>query len=124
VAGAAAESIWVPGALLPAPGVAWRAQADDRIVARIDVPPEQPDVTLRIDDSGAVRSVSLLRWGNVGQAAFGYIPFGGDIHAERRFANVVLPSRLTVGWWYGTPRYQPFFDATILDAVPTGTLPA
>ncbi len=57
-----------------------------------------------------------MRWGNVGQQEFGYIPFGGDIHAERRFDNLVLPSQVTVGWWYGTPRYRPFFEATILSA--------
>jgi len=29
-----------------------------------------------------------------------------------------IPSRLTVGWWFGTPRYAPFFEATLLDARP------
>jgi hypothetical protein len=57
-----------------------------------------------------------MRWGDVGRPGFGYIPFGGEIHAERRFGSVVLPSRVSVGWWYGTPRYQPFFEATILGA--------
>lgn len=114
---AAAESIWVPGMLVPGSGVSWRAESENRIVASIDVPPERSDVTLRIDDEGAVRAISLMRWGNVGQKDFGYIPFGGDMHAERRFGPVVLPSEVTVGWWYGTPRYQPFFEATILEAV-------
>ncbi len=116
---AAAEAIWVPGALLPGPAVSWRAASDELIVARVDVPPENPDVALRISQTGAVRSVSLPRWGNVGQKEFGYIPFGGDIHAERRFADVVLPSQVTVGWWYGTPRYKPFFEAEVTAAVPT-----
>jgi hypothetical protein len=111
------ESIWVPGMLVPGSGVSWRAESENRIVASIDVPPERSDVTLRIDDEGAVRAISLMRWGNVGQKDFGYIPFGGDMHAERRFGPVVLPSEVTVGWWYGTPRYQPFFEATILEAV-------
>ncbi len=115
---AAAESIWTPGALLPGPDVSWRAESDELIVARVAVPPEYPDVTLRIDATGAVRSVSLPRWGNVGQREFGYIPFGGDIRAERRFGDVVVPSAVTVGWWYGTPRYKPFFEAAILSAEP------
>ena len=46
------------------------------------------------------------------------MPFGGDVHAERRFGDLVLPSRVTVGWWYGTPRYTPFFEATVLAAEP------
>ena len=27
-------------------------------------------------------------------------------------------ARLRVGWWYGTPRYKPFFDASVLTAEP------
>jgi len=114
----AAESIWVPASLLPDQGVSWRAENDDVIVASFAAPPEHPDLRLRIDEHGAPRSVSIERWGHLGQKAFGYMPFGGDISAERRFGDTVLPSQLTVGWWYGTPRYKPFFTATITDAIP------
>jgi hypothetical protein len=113
---AAAESIWVPWMLVPERGVAWRAEGEDVIVARVAVAPEAPDVRLRIDDRGAVRSVSLMRWGNVGREDFGYIPFGADVGAERSFDGIMLPSEVTVGWWYGTSRYEPFFEARILDA--------
>jgi hypothetical protein len=113
---AAAESIWVPQWLLPGPGVSWRAQSDEVIVARVSVPPEHPDVTIGIGPTGAVRTVSILRWGDVGQEDFGYIPFGGEIHAERRFGGLTLPSEVSVGWWWGTPRYRPFFEARILMA--------
>jgi hypothetical protein len=115
---AAAESIWVPGSLLPGPGVSWRVESDELIVVRLDVAPEQPEVTIRIGATGTVRSVSLLRWGNAGQKHFSYIPFGGEIHAERRFGDLILPSEVSVGWWWSTPRYEPFFEATILDAEP------
>ncbi len=115
---AAAESIWVPGALLPGPGVFWRVESDEVIVVRLDVAPERPDVTFSIGATGVVRSVTLLRWGNAGQKRFSYIPFGGEIHAERRFGDLILPSEVSVGWWWGTPRYEPFFEATILDAEP------
>jgi hypothetical protein len=113
---AAVESILDPTSLLPDNGVSWQAERDDLIVARFDVPPERAEVRLRIDATGALRSVEIKRWGNVGQDGFGYIPFGGDIHAERRFGDLVLPSELTIGWWYGTARYRPFFQATIHDA--------
>jgi hypothetical protein len=107
---AAVEGIWVPGALLPEHGVRWRAESEELVVASVPVPPERPEVRLRIDRAGAVRSVSVMRWKD-----FGYVPFGGTIHAERRFGDVVLPSAVTVGWWFGTPRFKPFFEATILD---------
>jgi hypothetical protein len=114
---AAAESMWLPQTLLPSGGVRWRAESDSAIIATVDVPPERPDVRFEIDpESGALRSVSLLRWGDAGQDHFGYIPFGATIHADARFGEVVLPSRVTAGWWFGTPRYDPSFEATISSA--------
>jgi hypothetical protein len=61
---AAVESIWVPATLLPGQAVRWRAEADDHIVASFTVTPEVVEVTLRIDGAGAVRSASVMRWGN------------------------------------------------------------
>jgi hypothetical protein len=113
---AAVESIWVPGNLLPERGVTWRAEGKDTIVASFAVPPEQPEVRLRIDEDGALREVSVMRWGKVGLPDFGYIPFGGVVNAERRFGDVVLPSQVTVGWWFGTRCFKPFFEATIREA--------
>jgi hypothetical protein len=116
----AAESIWVPASLLPVRGACWRAAAEDHIVVTVSVPPEKPEVHLRIDERGAVRSVCVQRWGKVGQADYGYIPFGGEVAAEGRFGDTVIPTALEVGWWYGTPRYNPFFRATISNAVALG----
>jgi hypothetical protein len=99
--------------VLPCRGVTWRAETDDVIVARFDLPPERPEVRVQIDAKGALRAVSALRWGNAGEKAFGYIPFGGEVHAERRFGNLVIPSSLSVGWWFDTPRYAPFLRAQI-----------
>jgi hypothetical protein len=75
-------------------------------------------VTLRIDERGALRSVSMLRWGNVGRPEYGYIPFGAEIHAEQRFGALTLPSRVTVGWEFGTPAFKPFYEAEIRTAEP------
>jgi hypothetical protein len=113
----AVESIWVPASLLPDEGVTWRVENRNLIVSSFDVPPERPEVRLLIDDVGAVRSVSVMRWGNVDQDDYGYIPFGGHVSADRRFGDFVLPSRVSVGWWFGTRRFAPFFQAEILDAV-------
>ena len=115
---AAVEAIWAPAGLLPERGVSWRAEADDLIVATWDVPPERPEVHIRIDADGAVRSSCVMRWDNGEHGRRGYIPCGGDVHAEKRFGNVVVPSRLTAGWWYGTPRYDPFFEVEIHAAEP------
>jgi hypothetical protein len=110
---AAVESFWCPQSLLPSQGVEWRAERDDLIVAKLSLPPEHPELRLVIDAAGAVRAVSILRWGNASRKKHGYIPCGGQVEAEARFGNLTLPSQLTVGWWFGTPRYSPFFKATI-----------
>jgi hypothetical protein len=111
---AAIESVvFAPPSVLPDRGVAWRAEGEDVIVARFDLPPEHPEVRVRIDGDGAIKAVRALRWGNAGENRFQYIPFGGEIHAERRFGDLVLPSSASVGWWVDTPRYAPFFRADI-----------
>jgi uncharacterized protein DUF6920 len=104
--------------VLPGRGVIWRAESEQVIVARFDLPPEQPEVRVRIDDHGEIRAISALRWGNAGEKTFKYVPFGGDVHAERRFGDLVLPSTLSVGWWFDTPRYAPFFRAEISAVTP------
>lgn len=105
---AAVEATWAPASLLPGRGVSWRAEAEDLIVATWDVPPERPELRLRIDRDGAMRSSCVMRWNGDD-----YVPCGADAHAERQFGDIVIPSRLTAGWWYGTPRYDPFFEAEI-----------
>jgi hypothetical protein len=80
--------------------------------------PERPALHVTIDNDGAVQSVNLQRWGDAGQKAFGYIPFGGDILAEKRFGDLILPARLRVGWRHGTEEFSPFFEAEIISAVP------
>jgi hypothetical protein len=117
---AALEAIWAPAALLPERGVRWRADSDDEIVASFDVPPERPEVHLRIDERGAVLRASALRWGDAGSGAFGYIPCGCEVAGERRFGAVTVPSEVTVGWWFGTPRWAPFFRASIHSLEPLG----
>ena len=42
---------------------------------------------------------------------------------EKRFGDIVIPSRLTAGWWHGTPRYDPFFEAEIRAAEPVTRIP-
>jgi len=116
---AAIESVvFAPPSVLPDRGVAWRAETENVIVARFDLPPEQPEIRVRIDEHGAIRTVTSLRWGNAGEKTFQYIPFGGEIHAERRFGDLTLPSSASVGWWFATPRYRPFFHADISAITP------
>jgi Family of unknown function (DUF6920) len=117
---AALEAIWAPASLLPERGVSWRVDGDEEVVATFDVPPERPEVHLRIDPNGALRSVSAQRWSDVGGDGFRYVPCGCEVHAERRFGDLVVPSEVTVGWWFGSPRWAPFFEASVDSLEPIG----
>jgi hypothetical protein len=110
---AALEAVFAPASLLPGRGVSWRAEDEERIVASSDLEPEHIEVHMQIGSSGALRSISAERWGNIGKHSHGYLSFGGDVHAEQRFGDCVIPSRLTVGWGYGSEDYKPFFEAPI-----------
>ncbi len=114
----ATEAIVAPVGLLPSQSCIWRAESDHEIVVHLTLPPERPALHVTIDNDGAVQSVSLQRWGDTGDEVFGYLPFGGDVLAEKRFGDLVLPARLRVGWWHGTERFAPFFEAEIVSAVP------
>ena len=111
--------VFAPTTVLPGRGVSWRAEGEDEIVGRFDLPPEQPEVRARIDGQGRLKTVRALRWGNPGREAFDYIACGCEVHAERRFGGLVIPSRLSVGWWFDTPRSTPFFRARV-DSVVQG----
>src|SRR5215212_10127711 len=85
-------AVWAPTSVLADPEVEWRAESDELVVAAWPVAPERPDVRLHIDRDGAVKSAVAQRWGNAGQKDFGYIPCGCEVHAERRFGEVVVAS--------------------------------
>jgi hypothetical protein len=114
---AALEAPWAPASLLPARGVDWRAESDELIVAAFTVGPERPELHIRIDGAGAVRSYWAQRWHT---SRDGYLPFGADIRAERRFGAVTIPSQATAGWWHGTEKWAPFFRCEVAAAEPIG----
>ena len=116
---AAIEGIFAPVGLLPGPTRTWHAESDNEITVDLALPPERPELHLTIDDDGAVQSAHLQRWGDAGNKTFDYIPFGGDVLAEKQFGDFVLPARLRVGWRHGTDRFSPFFEADIIAAEPT-----
>jgi hypothetical protein len=113
-----AESVWLPSVLC-GDDVSWTAQDSFRPHACLTVQGEPGELTLAIDDQGRLQSLTLRRWGNPGGAAFHYVDFGGVAEEERRFGGYTIPTRLRVGWYVGTDRFEPdgeFFRVTIDDA--------
>lgn len=109
------ESIWLPS-ILCAPDVEWSATDDNRVAARLTIPPETADLHLDVTSAGALRSVHLKRWGNPGERSFDYLPFGGLVEEEAAFDGYTIPVRVRVGWHFGSDRFDEdgeFFRATI-----------
>ena len=100
----AGEFVFCPAAAL-SPAVSWEPLDEHRAVASFALGEFVQRVTLRVAASGAVESVSMLRWGDPDGDGFGEYPFGADITAEASFDGFTVPSRARVGWHYGTDRW-------------------
>ena len=68
------------------------------------------------DARGTLRAVSIRRWGNLEGEAFHAVPFGALAEEERSFEGFTIPTKLRVGWYFGTDRFESegeFFRCTI-----------
>jgi len=113
-----AESLWLPSALL-GDDVSWTAPDSSHVHARFSVQDHPAELTLAVDGSGRVETVKLPRWGNPDGAAFHYVDFGGVVEEEKTFCGYTIPTRLRIGWYFGTDRFESdgeFFRGAIDEA--------
>jgi len=109
-----AESVWVPSVLCGT-DVIWSSSAANRASARVRVQGHYGDLQLTIDEGGRLQSLALQRFGDP-DGTFGRFPFGGVVDEERTFEGYTIPSRLRVGWHFGSERFEregEFFRATV-----------
>lgn len=106
-----AEAVWCPTALVH-PAVAWEALGGDRVRFTLTVDDDPIPVTLRTGPDGALREVTLDRWGDTEGPPARPIPYGFRVEEERTFDGVTIPTRLTGGWHFGTDRFDPASAAT------------
>lgn len=114
----AAEYVWLPSALC-GEGVSWAATDPLCPVARFEVQGEKTELALSVDGEGRLRSVKTARWGNPGGGEFRHEDFGAVVEEEGSFGGYTIPTRLRVGWYFGTERFEPegeFFRVTVDDA--------
>lgn len=112
----AAESFWLPPSLLPGSAVTWRAIDDAHAEACVLIDDERIPVRLRVDPRGQLRTVQLDRWGDPdGTGHPSLHPFGGEVDEPRAFGPFTIPTRVRVGWFFGTARqdHGEFFRATV-----------
>ena len=102
-----AECVFMPSALLPGPHVRIEAVDEARFKVVLMANGGEIPYTMAVDDEGRLTSDSVLqRWGNLTpDGSYQFIPYGGVMEEERTFGGYTIPTRLRVGWWYGTERY-------------------
>lgn len=110
----AVEWMWLPTALLPQQGVEWRVIDDNLLEAQLTIDDESVQLTFQIDAAGRLLAGSVLRWGDqTVDRHWDYLPMGGHCDAERTFDGLTIPTRVGVGWHFGTEQFFEFFQATI-----------
>jgi len=110
-----AELVWLPSALC-GDGVSWTAADSTHPQARFTMQEHTAEVQLATDDGGRLEAIKLPRWGNPEGAEYHYVDFGGIVEEEGEFGGYTIPTRLRVGWHFGTDRFESdgeFFRVTI-----------
>ncbi len=110
------ESLWIPSALLPGPGIYWSAIDSNTIKTKVNLYGDTSALTLLLGKSGNLRAISMMRYQTVGKDSLVLLPFGAFIDEEKQFEYYTIPIKLRVGWNFGTPQFDEFFRAEVLNA--------
>jgi hypothetical protein len=113
-----AESVWLPSVLC-GEDVSWSASDPSDLRAQLTTQGHTTELALNVDDQGRLETIKLQRWGNPDGKKFRYSGFGGVVEREDTFSGYTIPSRLRIGWYFGTDRFEAdgeFFRVTIDDA--------
>lgn len=101
-----AEAVWCPTALV-GHDVRWEDVGADHARFTLTVDGDSIPVTIRVGHDGALREVTLERWGTVDVPSARPIPYGFEVLDDATCEGITIPARLRGGWWYGTDRFNP-----------------
>ncbi len=107
------EGIWLPTEFLPRNGARWESETNSSALVTQSVNSFSSTIAFLVDSTGKLHSVRALRYQDSSRE---FIPFGGYIEEERQFNGYVIPSKVRVGWYFGSENYAEFFRVEILDA--------
>ncbi len=113
------ETVWLPS-LLRHEDVTWTSPDPSHVCAAFSLLNEKTNLFLTVGETGRLEQVRYKRWGNPEGHAFHYADFGGVIEQESTFNGYTLPTRMRVGWHFGTERFETegeFFRVTIDEAI-------
>lgn len=109
------ETMWLPSVLLDS-NVQWLSRDGLHPEAVIRAHDEESHIELAIDDRGRVRTGQLSRWGSPEGRELHYVDFGAIVEDEATFEGITIPTKLRIGWFFGTPRFEEegeFFRVTV-----------
>ena len=101
----AAESMWLPSMLCD-PAVTWDTPDRSHVVARLAPAGHVIPVTMTIGGRGEIQQTVMPRWGNPNGAPFAEVTFGDLVEAEHSFDGYTIPTKVRVGWYPGTERFE------------------
>lgn len=102
------DLILLPSALLPQPGVEWRAIDEQHASVTITQDGQALTLKLKIGSAGELQEVSFDYWSAKGGAkTYQSIPCGMQIHREQSFGDYTIPSSFNFIWWYNLPDREP-----------------
>lgn len=113
------ELMLLPSALCRG-DVVWSSTEASHLHASFMAQGEQAELDLTMDQTGRLKTAKLPRWGNPEGAEHHYVDFGAIVEEEGTFCGYTIPTRLRVGWYFGTERFESegeFFRATIDEAI-------
>ena len=93
---------------------------DSNLHSSFVVQGDRAELDFTIDQTGRLKTFKLPRWGNPDSAEFRYVDFGGTLEDDRTFCGYTIPTRLRIGWYFGSEQFESegeFFRATIDDAI-------
>jgi hypothetical protein len=121
------ESVWLPSVLCN-PSISWTQMDAAHVRANFTALGEQAELVLTIvgkaspleNRSGGLEKVKFLRWGNPEGGEHHYVDFGGTVSAEQTFGDYTIPTRLSLGWFFDSERFESegeFFRCSIDEAI-------
>jgi hypothetical protein len=99
-----AEACWLPTILL-GQGVQWSEHDSSHADATILAHGEESHLALTLNKQGAIQSFCLPRWGDPDKGEFRYENFGGIIEEEQTHDGITIPTKLNIGWFFGSDRF-------------------
>lgn len=101
----AGEAVWCPPALWP-PRASWSVQGPDVLRAAWSIGEHAAAIDLHFDGDPLPHRVTTERWGDPGDQGFRLLPFGAEIEEYGTLSGLTVPTRVRVGWWPGTDRFE------------------